>query len=137
MIKEEKLQKKLQRESYKIICKSISEQERTAMNLTAEQIIPTINFFKEIQLNLLDDFCEDARIFNSESIFEYCSEIYDYESKTFIKKTEFKSINMSFLECLCKDVGIKILSDEKNRFYLFKWLNGRIYDDIRRKYLVR
>ena len=57
MIKEKELQKRLQEESYKIICESISEEERTAMNLTAEQIIPTIKLFRMIQYKLFEIYC--------------------------------------------------------------------------------
>ena len=76
MIDNKELYEKLQAESYRIICESISEEEIKTMNLSPEQVIPTINFFKKIQVELFEKFCEEP-LLNGESYYAYCYECYN------------------------------------------------------------
>ena len=69
MIDNRELHKRLQTESYRIICESISEEERKLMSLKEEEIIPTINIFRKIQIELIEYlWTNDACLDYEESI---------------------------------------------------------------------
>ena len=136
MIDNKELHKRLQTESYRIICESISEEEIKSMNLLPEQVIPTINFFKKIQVKLFEEFCKEP-LLNGETRYAYYYESYDKDANCIIKP-EFENVNLLFLRCLCADAGIKISDPIPcwGRIYLFKCENGNIYEGVRKKYLI-
>ena len=135
MIDNKKLYKRLQTASYRIICKSISEEEIKSMNLSPEQVIPTINFFKKIQVELFEKFCEEP-LLNGESCYEYCYKCYEKDG-SYVIKPEFKNINLPFLNCLCGNSGIKVTGPITwGQIYRFECRNGNIYDDVIKKYLI-
>ena len=118
MIENDKLQERLQEESYKIISESITEEEIVSMQLTKEQIIPTIRFFKEIQKLIINNYlnCEHDDYFGKGWI-NFC---FDFEEVEFVGFTEssvdfFKNekVNFSFLNALCENADIEFIKDDK------------------------
>jgi len=134
MISNDELQRKLQAESYKIICESISEEERTAMNLMPNQIIPTIIFLRNIQVALFRRFYEDKTYSRGNVEFEYCFEKWNSHEKKYITEPAVKKINLSFLKYLCKDIGIEFYIFEDR--YHFELSKNSLYNDASKKYHI-
>lgn len=134
MIDNKELHKRLQTESYRIICESISEEERKSMSLKEEEIIPTINIFRKIQIELIEYLWTNDACLDYEESIEY--EVLDYD----LPISKLEGINITFLKLLCESVGIKCVEgsaynpkDDELRFF---WKNKCLKDDVKRKYLI-
>ena len=134
MISNEELQKKIQTVTYQIINESLSDAEKTAMNLTSEQIIPTINFFNKVQTILFTRFCEDKAYLGHNVEFECYYIDWDFKTQQFFTNPEVISVNLPLLNCLCQDRGIVFYTYE-DRLH-FDCPNGQIYNNIKKKSLL-
>lgn len=134
MISNDELQHKLQIVSYEIIAESITEEERSMMNLQAEEIIPTISFFKKMQSALFDRYY-NGKFYPGKNIeYEFCYEKWDFETQTFYHAPEIIQVNLAFLKLLCKENNIIFYTFEDR--YHFEISSNNLYNDIKRKCLI-
>lgn len=134
MISNDELHQKLQAESYKIICESISEEDRSAMNLTKEQIMPTIIFFRKMQKELFHKFFQGDIYNRGIAEYEYCFEKFNFEEDKFIIEPEVINVNLSFLKSLCLSVGIEFYTFEDR--YHFETSKSNLCNDVKKKYHI-
>lgn len=122
----EELQQKIQEETYKIICESITTEECQEMNLMSEEIIPTINFFKQVQTTLVDKSTQ-----NKLPEVEYIYQDFDFKSYKFYIVPELLHVNRNFLSRLCHNSGIEFYTFEDR--YHFELTKTKINEDIKKK----
>lgn len=134
MISNDKLQHKLQIASYTIITESLTEEERTMMNLQPSEIIPTISFFYKVQKELFQRFCETKTYLERNVEFEYCYEKWNYQTRNFYIEPAVSQVNFAFLKRLCQDNCIEFYKFEDR--YHFETSNREIYNNTKKKFLI-
>lgn len=112
----------LRDEIYKIINESISEEERNSMNLTLNQIIPTIDLFKRAQIALIEMYFDVQP--------RYRNSCYHY-SRT-LKDEDINVINMFLLQKLCENATIDFSFN--NDTIKLSWYYLDIEVDMMKKY---
>ena len=93
----------LRNEIYKFISNSISLEERNMLNLKEEQIIPTLNLFRNIKWQLTASYMLESH---------ECNEINEEISWDNVKDKE--QINILFLGILCVRNGIDFAITKEN-----------------------
>lgn len=115
----------LRDEIYKIINESISEEERNSMNLTLNQIIPTIDLFKRAQRVLIEMYFDDQPRYNWNMGYYYSKKL---------KNSDINLINISLLQKLCKNSVIEFNFNNDTIELVFSWHYSDIENDIMKKY---
>lgn len=127
MINNNDLHQKIEKEIYKIICESITEEDYQKFNLSKEQILPTLTFFKKVKSHLLERLSENKML-----EFETTYIDYNRETEMFYIVPELAQVNRNLLNYLCQEVGITFYSFED--CYHFETTEQNIYTDLKKKY---
>jgi len=112
----------LQNEICKIVRESISEEKIKSMNLIPEEIIPTINLFKNIQRALIEMYFGNSCIYRDRT--------YYYSIN--LKDANINAINIFLLQKLCENTSIEFSLN--NDTIKLSWYYLDIEVDIMKKY---
>lgn len=127
MINNNDLHQRIEKETFKIICESITEEDYQKFNLSKKQILPTLTFFKNVKSRLLERLSENKTL-----EFEILYIDYNRETEMFYIVPELAQVNRNLLNYLCQEVGITFYSFED--CYHFETTEQNLYNDLKKKY---
>lgn len=127
MINNTDLNQRIEKEIYKIICESLTTEDYQKFNLSKEQVLPTLTFFKKVKSRLLDRLSENKTL-----EFEILYIDYNRETEKFFIVPELAQVNRNLLNYLCQEIGITFYSFED--CYHFETTIENIYTNLKKKY---